>query len=182
MTKRNPIKAEESKKYFVALLIFDSQLPRSMGRPRWRISSDGGDLFYRRICTAAGGGGGKGKISISGRYLRRLGGLSISACIPELSSQAPSSTFRCPFLFIIHIYSALTDILIFDIKTSGRNAKMDSVGMLGSLIVLARELADVCTLSVGGREKTPTQRERAESHRTEDQDSVELTGLDRNLF
>lgn len=86
--------------------------------------------------------------------MRRLGGLSISACIPELSSQARSSTSRCPFLFIIHIYSALTDILIFDIKTSGGNAKMDSacagVGMLGSLIALARELADVCTLSVGG--------------------------------
>lgn len=59
-------------------------------------------------------------MSISGRYLRRLGGLS------ELSSQARSPTSRCPFLFIIHIYSALTEILIFDIKTSGRNAKMDS--------------------------------------------------------
>lgn len=182
--KKKLIKAGESMKYFVALPIFDSQLPRSMRRPRPCICSDGGDVFYRRICAAERGG--KRKTSISWRFLRRLWGLSISACIPELSSQARSSTFRCPFLFIIHIYSALTDILIFDIKTSGRNAKMDStraaVGMLCFLIVLARELADVCTLSVGGWEKTPNQRERAESHRTEDQDSVDLTGLDRNLF
>lgn len=97
--------------------------------------------------------GASRRISTSQRHLRRLKGLSISVCIPELSSQAHFATSRCPFLFIIRIYSALTEILIFDITTSRRNAKMEStcavVEMLSSF-----NKAGVCSSSVGGREKS----------------------------
>lgn len=96
--------------------------------------------------------GEKRRISISQRYLRRPRGLSISVRTPALSSQAHFSTSRCPFLFIICIYSALTEILIFDMKTSCRNAKMGStcavLEMLSSF-----NMADVCWLSVRGESR-----------------------------
>lgn len=57
----------------------------------------------------------KMKFSFSRRYLRWPWGDSISVCI-SLSShlQHTSEEPPVPFPFIIHIYSALTEILIFD--------------------------------------------------------------------
>lgn len=76
---------------------------------------------------------------------------SLDGCVHP-SSQALFSTSRCPLLFIIRIHSALTEILIFDMKTSRRNAKMGStcavVEMLSSF-----NTANVCSLGVGGRGK-----------------------------
>lgn len=72
---------------------------------------------------------------------------------PALSSQPHFSTSRCPFPFIIRIYSALTEILIFDMKTSRRNAKTDSTCALVEMLP-SFYMADVCSLSVGGRERT----------------------------
>lgn len=54
------------------------------------------------------------KFSFSQRYLRWPGGLSISVCISLSLPLKHISQVLLPFLFIIHIYSALTEILIFD--------------------------------------------------------------------
>lgn len=56
----------------------------------------------------------KMKFSFSQRYLRWPRGLSISVCISLSLPLKHISQVLLPFLFIIHIYSALTEILIFD--------------------------------------------------------------------
>lgn len=109
------------------------------------------------------------KFSFSLRYLRWPGGLSISVCV-SLSppSQEHSPMFLLPFLFIIHIYSALTEILIFD--GDQLEKCKDGLHTCGSrtallLITLENKLVDVWNmLRVSGERRRFSTGESAECH------------------
>lgn len=174
--KKKLIKAKASMKNFVAVLIFDSQMTSiiSLWVCGFAVMEK---MFFIDAFVQMYEGEKKEKsgflwdICTDPEVFRLV-------CIPERSSQAHFCTSRCPFLFIIHIYSALTDILIFDIKTSGRNAKMDStcgvVGTLGFLIMQVNWLMFV--LRVLGRERS--QRERG----SEAGDQSGVKGVGEALF